>query len=107
MADEKDKTAAVTREKRASVDEAKAKEEDAGDELEVSTVDDMRAKSIAALASTIPGGAYLADDGKTWHNANGEPLTKEQIQAAKAHIKTKEAAAAELNALIDKEAKKA
>lgn len=34
------------------------------------------------MAETIVGGAFLAADGKTWHNAAGEPLSKED--AAKA-----------------------
>jgi len=35
------------------------------------------------MPDTILGGAYLAADGKTWHNANGEPLTEDQVHAAK------------------------
>ncbi|MFZ6029957.1 MAG: hypothetical protein ACOYYS_19765 [Chloroflexota bacterium] len=26
------------------------------------------------MATTIPGGAYLSSDGKTWHDANGNPI---------------------------------
>jgi hypothetical protein len=33
---------------------------------------------------TIPGGAFLAPDGKTWLNSEGKPLSKEQIAQAKA-----------------------
>lgn len=35
------------------------------------------------MAESIPGGAYLASDQKTWQNAAGQPLTKEQESAAK------------------------
>jgi hypothetical protein len=38
------------------------------------------------MAETIPGGAYLAADGKTWRDAEGKPISKEQIAAAKALI---------------------
>lgn len=41
---------------------------------------------------TIPGGAYLSADGKTWRDAEGRPLGKEQISAAKALIAEQEAA---------------
>lgn len=36
------------------------------------------------MAETIPGGAYVLPDGKTWVNAKGEPLTKEQRAQAQA-----------------------
>lgn len=32
------------------------------------------------MAESIPGGATLAADGKTWQNAKGEPLTATQVQ---------------------------
>ena len=35
------------------------------------------------MASTIPGGAYLSADGKTWHDAEGKKLTDEQVKEAK------------------------
>ena len=56
------------------------------------------------MAETIPGGAYLASDGKTWHDAEGRPLSKdaqaqaEQLAAEKEEsvhqLKEQEAAAA-------------
>lgn len=44
------------------------------------------------MAETIPGGAFLAADGKTWRDAEGRPLSKEQIAAAKALIAEQAAA---------------
>lgn len=35
------------------------------------------------MADTIPGGAYQGTDGE-WHDAEGKPLSKEQIAAAQA-----------------------
>ncbi len=42
------------------------------------------------MADTIPGGAYLQGD--TWVDANGKPLNREQIAAAKKLIAEQEAA---------------
>jgi hypothetical protein len=36
------------------------------------------------MSETIPGGAYLSSDGKTWHDANGNPLSKKQVAEAEA-----------------------
>jgi hypothetical protein len=36
------------------------------------------------MAETIPGGAYLSADGKTWHDAHGNTLSKEQVAEAEA-----------------------
>lgn len=33
------------------------------------------------MAQSIPGGATLAADGKTWQDANGQPLKKDQVAA--------------------------
>lgn len=34
------------------------------------------------MAETIPGGAFLSADGKTWHDSEGKPLSKEAQAAA-------------------------
>ena len=34
------------------------------------------------MAKTIQGGAYLAVDGKTWHDADGKPLPKDKVKEA-------------------------
>lgn len=48
------------------------------------------------MAETIPGGAYLADDGKTWHDAEGRPLKKDAVndalELADQHLADNEAA---------------
>lgn len=44
------------------------------------------------MGESIPGGAFLAADGKTWHDAEGKPLSKEQIAAARALIAEQDAA---------------
>lgn len=31
------------------------------------------------MALTISGGAYLSPDGKTWHDANGNPIKKDAV----------------------------
>ena len=31
------------------------------------------------ISETIPGGAYLSADGKTWHDANGQPLSDDAM----------------------------
>lgn len=43
------------------------------------------------MANTIPGGAFRSPNG-AWHDAEGKPLSKEQIAAAEAHAVTVEAA---------------
>lgn len=48
------------------------------------------------MAETIPGGAYLAEDGKTWHDAEGRPLSKEAQAAAEKQASEKEAAVEQL-----------
>lgn len=47
------------------------------------------------MATTIPGGATLREDGKTWQNANGEPLAKDQVKAVEALAEEKATADAE------------
>jgi hypothetical protein len=34
------------------------------------------------MAETIPGGAYLHSDGKTWQDSEGRPLKGEQVSEA-------------------------
>lgn len=34
------------------------------------------------MGTTIPGGAYLAADGKSWHDAEGRPLDRGQVSEA-------------------------
>jgi hypothetical protein len=34
------------------------------------------------MATSIPGGAFLAADKKTWIDSEGKPLSKDQIKAA-------------------------
>lgn len=57
------------------------------------------------MATTIPGGAYLAPDGTSWVDAEGKPLTKAQIADAEDNAQeravtraTQEALALELEA---------
>lgn len=47
------------------------------------------------MPDTLPGGAYLSADGKTWHDADGKPLNKEQVARAKELIAARAAALAE------------
>ena len=34
------------------------------------------------MAETVPGGAYLSTDNKTWHDANGNVIEGEAVKAA-------------------------
>ena len=36
------------------------------------------------MATTIPGGKYLGEDGKTWHDANGKVITEPMRPALRA-----------------------
>jgi len=36
------------------------------------------------MAQTLPGGAYLSSDNKTWHDANGNPIPAPAEQSLKA-----------------------
>lgn len=47
---------------------------------------DARVTAIADMSSTIPGGAYLMPDRKTWVNADGEALSPAQVKEVKAHV---------------------
>lgn len=42
----------------------------------------MSDEQAARLDETIPGGKYLAADGKTFVNANGEPIEVEEPKPA-------------------------
>jgi hypothetical protein len=50
------------------------------------------------MSETIPGGAYLAADGKTWHDSDGKVLDKKQVAEAEALLadKAEQADAAEV-----------
>ncbi len=41
------------------------------------------------MSETIPGGAYLSTDGKTWHDADGKVLSKTQVAEAAALLAEK------------------
>jgi hypothetical protein len=48
------------------------------------------------MSDTVEGGAYLNPDGKTWHDANGEPIeAPKEIRAAKGQARENEARLAE------------
>ena len=47
------------------------------------------------MAETIAGGAFRGADG-TWRNAEGQPLTPDQVQAARALLDAQQADKAEL-----------
>lgn len=47
------------------------------------------------MAETIAGGAFRSADG-TWRNAEGQPLTPEQVQAARALLDAQQNDKAEL-----------
>lgn len=36
------------------------------------------------MDETVPGGLYLDSDGKGWHDANGNPLSEEEVAKRKA-----------------------
>lgn len=48
------------------------------------------------MAETITGGAFLAADGVSWHDADGRPLDVAQIAIARALLDAQQADKAEL-----------
>lgn len=58
------------------------------------------------MAETIAGGAYLATNGETWIDAEGRPLTKEQIaEAKKLHAEQQRQREADTLALLEAQAR--
>ncbi len=52
------------------------------------------------MAETIQGGAYLSADGKTWHDAEGQPLSKEQVKEMEELVSKREAEVEEREAAL-------
>lgn len=94
MAKDDDKMTAAdnrAKTKAAAQDEAAA----AGD------ISAVRAVAISDLSATIPGGAYMASDGKTWIDANGELLSAEKIAEAKKQAAARDEARTQLSEAIN------
>lgn len=45
---------------------------------------------MAKMDETVPGGLYLDSDGKTWHDANGNVLSDEEVAKRQAVLSKEE-----------------
>lgn len=88
----------------AAENRAKAKTVAQDDAAAAGDISAVRAVAIADLSATIPGGAYLASDGKTWTDANGELLSAEKIAEAKKQSADRDDARGQLSDAINQSA---